>query len=82
MLGHLKFSSNRVIAIDKFLEEDLLELKSYYKEKYKLDMDFYIFGGVKPLSPSTINRRKLKACEKQRLDQLLYINLDIVMQHC
>lgn len=61
------FSSNRVIAIDKFLEEDLLELKSYYKEKYKLDMDFYIFGGAKPLSPSTINRRKLKACEKAKI---------------
>lgn len=61
------FSSNRVVAIDKFLEEDLLKLKSHYKEKYKIDMDFYIFGGIKPLSPSTINRRKLEVCKKANI---------------
>jgi integrase len=27
----------------------------------------FIFGGIKPLSPTTINRRKLEACEKANI---------------
>ena len=42
-------------------------LKKYYLERYKQDIDFFIFGGIKPLSPTTINRHKLKACEKANI---------------
>lgn len=61
-------SSNRKIKIDKNLEKDLLELKKYYVDKYKCDaIDYFIFGGIKPLSPTTINRYKLKACNKAKI---------------
>ncbi len=54
-------SSVREIKIDKFLKRDLLELKKMY---VGCNDDYFIFGGIKPLSPSTINRYKRKACEK------------------
>lgn len=58
------FSSKRDIWIDKYLTRDLIQLKEYYVRNYKMvDFDYYIFGGIKPLSPTTINRHKLKACE-------------------
>lgn len=60
-------TSNRLIKIDFQLEKDLLNLKNIYKEKYSLSDDLFIFGGIKPLSPTTINRRKIKACEKANL---------------
>lgn len=61
------FSSIRKIKIDKILEKDLLQLKKIYKEREKVDLDFYIFGGMKPLSPTTINRHKFRACNKANL---------------
>lgn len=56
-------SSNRDVIIDDYLVNELGKLKEYYKSIY-CDMfyDFYIFGGKKPLAPTTINRIKLKAC--------------------
>lgn len=60
-------SSVRKIKIDRHLELDLLNLKKYYIDTYKQNIDFYIFGGIKPLSPSTINRHKFKACEKANI---------------
>lgn len=62
------FSSVRDIQIDKKLYKSLLELRKYYENKYNdLNYDYYIFGGKKPLAPTTINRYKKKACEKAKL---------------
>ena len=59
------YSSNRLIKIDIKLEEDLLKLKKVYEDKgIPFNDDLFLFGATKPLSPSTINRKKLKACEK------------------
>ena len=59
------YSSNRQVKIDKKLEKDLLRLKKFYEDKGILfNNDLFLFGATKPLSPSTINRRKVKACEK------------------
>lgn len=56
-------SSYRCISINKSLYNNLLSLKGYYIKEYKdLDFDYYIFGGKKPLAPTTINRYKNKAC--------------------
>lgn len=52
-------SSNRKIYIDKRLKNDLLKLSKFY---VGCTFDYFIFGGSKPLSPTTINRYKLKAC--------------------
>lgn len=57
-------SSIRKIRIDKKLEKDILHLKEIYKKEYPINNDLFIFGGKKPLSPTTINRYKIKACEK------------------
>lgn len=61
-------TSIRQIEIDKKLNSDLQKLKEIYIQKYKLeDYDYFIFGGIKPLAPTTINRYKEKACEKAKL---------------
>lgn len=61
-------SSNRLIKIDNKLKKDLLKLYKYYVENYNSEnFDYFIFGGLKPLSPTSINRYKLKACEKAKI---------------
>ena len=61
-------SSIRNIRIDKKLKKDLLKLKDYYTKKYFLESDdYFIFGGIKPLAPTSIDRYKLKACQKANL---------------
>jgi len=61
-------SSIRKIKIDKVLKNDLLSLKKYYDNVYnKSNFDYFVFGGIKPLAPTTINRYKLKACQKANL---------------
>lgn len=58
-------SSNRLVAIDKKLEKDLLKLKAIYINKgIEYNDNLFIFGGNKLIYPSTINRRKLEACKK------------------
>lgn len=58
------YSSNRKIIIDNVLKKDLLRLNKYYEKEYKNNEDYFIFGGIKPLSPTTINRKKIIACNK------------------
>ena len=60
-------SSVRKIKIDRILENDLYRLKKIYEERYKLKKDYFIFGGIKPLSPTTINRYKYLACDKMNI---------------
>ena len=61
-------SSIRNVSIDKHLCKDLKALKDYYISIYKdSKFDYFIFGGKKPLAPTTINRYKLKACEKANI---------------
>lgn len=61
------FSSYRTICIDKVLFSKLKYLEKRYHQIYSQEIDFYIFGGIKPLSPTTINRYKIKACKKANL---------------
>lgn len=61
------YSSKRSIKIDKLLEYDLLRLKKLYSNRSTLNDDLFIFGGTKPLSPTTINRYKTMACEKANI---------------
>lgn len=61
-------SSIRDIKIDNKLKRDLLNLKKYYYGKYKVsDNDLFIFGGIKPLAPTSCNRKKKIACQKANL---------------
>ena len=58
------YSSVRDIELDYKLYKNILLLKKYYIKKYNSNIDFYIFGGIKPLAPTTINKYKVKACNK------------------
>lgn len=61
-------SSYREIVIDDYLVNELCNLKEYYINLYGDEcFDYYIFGGIKPLAPTTINRVKLKACSKANI---------------
>ncbi|MGN1342164.1 MAG: tyrosine-type recombinase/integrase [Bacilli bacterium] len=60
--------SVRNVVLCKKVMKCILELKKYYIVKYgKFSNDYFIFGGVKPLSGTSIDRYKLKACEKSNI---------------
>lgn len=62
------FTSFRTIVIDRKLYKDLFKLKKLYENKYNLkNYDYFVFGGIKPLAPTTINRYKINACNKANL---------------
>ena len=60
-------TSYRTICIDNDLVLKLKDLYNLYSNTYNKEIDFYIFGGIKPLAPTTINRYKVKACEKANI---------------
>ena len=63
-------SSFRSIKLDDVLFNDLLLLKSHYINLYNEERNYFIFGGLKPLSPTTIDRYKKKACLKSNLREI------------
>ena len=61
-------SSNRTVRIDNKLKRHIIELEKYYVLKYgTFTFDYFVFGGSKPLAPTTINRYKKKACSKAKI---------------
>lgn len=61
-------SSIRDVKIDRKLKKDLLKLKKYYIKKYGFyNYDYFVFGGIKPLAPTSVDRYKKRACEKANL---------------
>ena len=44
-----------------------MNLKKIYEKDNLFGDNLYIFGGFKPLSPTTINRRKLIACKRANI---------------
>ena len=63
-------SSIRTIKISLLMKFRILLLKMYYGN---CNFDYYIFGGSKPLAPTTIDRYKKNACNKA--------NLFLITQH-
>lgn len=57
-------SSIRIIVVDIITRIMILKLKALY---YGCCDDYFIFGGIKPLAPTTIDRVKKRACEKAHL---------------
>lgn len=54
--------------IGRRMYKDFMKLKNLYIQKYGIeDYDYFIFGGIKPLAPTTINRKKVEACQKANL---------------
>lgn len=56
--------SNRVLKLDINMRIKFSILKTYYFKKYGYSIDYFVFGGVKPLSPTSCNRYKHNACLK------------------
>lgn len=57
-------NSFRFIMLDDKLLTDILALKKLYDN---CNDDFFIFGGEKPLSVTSVNRYKIKACYKSNI---------------
>ena len=55
--------SIRKVKLDNELVNNLEILKNYYKNCIGFQEEWFIFGGLHPLSPSTIGRKKDKYCE-------------------
>lgn len=63
--------SYRKIKIDLKLRFEIWKLKKIYKKQYGyFNEEFYIFGGSKPLAPTTIDRYKNIACKKAGVKQI------------
>lgn len=61
-------SSIRIIKINLLMLFRIWLLKQYYIKKYgSFSKDYFIFGGSKPLAPTTIDRHKKNAYEKAKL---------------
>lgn len=55
--------SNRIISIDDILSIELQNLKLYYKNKYNnFNDNYFVFGGIKTIPPTTLTRHKNKYC--------------------
>ena len=60
-------SSIRKIIIDKKLKKELLKLKKYYKN---YSDNYYIFGGINPISCTTLKRKKDYYCKLANVKQI------------
>ena len=61
-------SSVRKFKISIFERYRIYRLRNYYIKKYSdCSEDYYIFGGIKPISTTTADRYKEKACTKAKL---------------
>lgn len=61
-------SSFRSIIANNKIKKYIKLLSKYYKKKYHaFRSDYFIFGAVKPLSPTSIDRYKKNACERANI---------------
>ena len=55
--------SIRIIKIDDTLNQTLLDLLDYFQTFEGFNTDWYIFGGIEPIAPTTIGRKKELYCK-------------------
>lgn len=64
-------NSDRYLKLNFFMRLKLFILKCYYIKIYGNDSnDYFIFGGKKPLSPTTLKRYKHKACVNSNVREI------------
>ncbi len=64
-------SSTRYIMLDDHMIKDLYNLKIYYeKNDTNFNNNYYIFGGIKTLSITTITRYKNKYCDLSKVKRI------------
>ncbi len=64
------YSSIRNVKIDNYLLDDLCKLKKYYQNFIGFNNDWFIFGGLYPLSTTTIERKKNHYCKIANVKQI------------
>lgn len=63
--------SIRHVLIDRGLQSELIKLKEHYNTKFgHFNKNFYIFGGIKPLCQTTIERHKNNYCDKANVKRI------------
>lgn len=63
-------SSIRTLPIPKTVLNDLKKLYEYYSKMIDFSDDWFVFGGFKPLSETTIEVTKNKLCKQANLKQI------------
>ncbi|MFA5408344.1 MAG: site-specific integrase [Bacilli bacterium] len=62
--------SNRKILLDDETIGLLNELKLFYKLHIEFSEDWFVFGGLNPMSQTTVNRRKDEYCLKANVKRI------------
>lgn len=78
--------SIRKIKLDNELIKSLNELKEEYKKLIEFEENWYIFGGITPLAPTTIGRRKDNYCKiakvkKIRIHDFRHSHASLLISH-
>lgn len=61
-------SSENYVLLCRRLKKELLKLQKSYIKKYgNTNYDYFVFGGLKPLAPTSIDRYKAKACMERNI---------------
>lgn len=55
--------SNRILPLSDIVLNSILELKNHYLKFNKFNNEWFVFGGIKPLSETTITNKKNNACD-------------------
>lgn len=63
-------ASNRTIPIEKSLLNDLKSLYMWYKQFDMFDDNWFVFGGIKPMSETRITNKKDAVCDKLNLNRI------------
>lgn len=70
-LGPKSTNSIRKIRIPYLLYRELKALRQYYTKKYGYcNNDFYLFGGPKPISCTTLDRKKNHYCDMAKIKRI------------
>lgn len=63
--------SIRTISFNNYIKNSLLELKKYYEKEYGyFKNQLFIFGGIKPMSFTTLERKKNYYCKLANVPQI------------
>ena len=66
-----KSGKSRRIKIDRLLKHELNQLIKYYIKKYdNYNSDFFLFGGNKPISPTSLERKKNHYCDLAKVKRI------------
>ncbi len=81
-------NSNRILPCEKEVLRELKALHEYYSGSYAFNSDWFVFGGIRPLSETQFIKLKDKACEQAEVKRIrihdfrhscasLYINNEV-----